>query len=112
MAKVRFNAPNINDCSLVVYYSDGGTSSVSERVFFPWYYDPTEATPSRGPKELNALYIFTCGSCTYSVLIDQYETTTTSTTTDICSTRGIDYYVGEIPPQPDCDSRGLTFFVT
>lgn len=121
MAKVKFNAPNINDCSLVVYYGDGGTSSVSDRIFFPWYYDPTLADPPRGPRELNAEYIFTCGSCTFSVLVNQFDTTTTttsttteeittSTTVDICSTRGIGYYVGGLPPVEGCDDRGITFY--
>ena len=79
MARTKFNAPNIGNCSLI-YYSDlGGSVSVSGPIYFPWSFEPT--LYGLVDFDLNGTYSFDCSGCTYVVKTNEYTPTPTPTNT-------------------------------
>jgi hypothetical protein len=87
MARTRFNAPNIGNCSLV-YYSDlGGTLSISGPIYFPWSFDPI--IYGLTATDLNGTYSFLCNGCTYIVEVDEYSPPVPTPTPSITPTNTI-----------------------
>lgn len=80
MARTRFNAPNIGNCTLVYYSELGSSVSVSGPIYFPWSFDPT--LYGLTATDLNGTYSFDCNGCTYTVLVTEYNLTPTPTPTN------------------------------
>ena len=106
MARTRFNAPNIGNCSLVYYSELGSSVSVSGPIYFPWSFDPT--LYGLTATDLNGTYSFDCNGCTYTVLVTEYcnARSITYSVLDMCSVRSITYSVLDM-----CSVRSITYSV-